>query len=821
MKNFKTIIFTTIAISALIFPTACVHAPQKQKELPYPAELNLIRAAHDKDTDSAKRLVKQNISVNATESYAGRWEEPSDWTAAMWSVWHWFDDKPLCAYIMHSNGKFGQKQKDALLERAARTGDCERAKVFLELGANPNYVNAFGENCATLALRYFRGQYGIKENTAAAPRYAKLDDINAALKENIEENARAGTRFAETQKAADAFTAREKAFAQSPQASVDSAAEFEAKELPIAHEFYKKIKSLNPQENVPQNLGSAKAIYATLLEEVKTEKDTAEKNLQYVKFIKLLKNKGANLRKLLAGTQDNSGTQDNWKGQQDKWTMDAVARRGVHDAFPLVIDGMWDGELALIQLIGRGGDLFTQQILPYTLAVPKEYVFMQYILSEKAREAQTQGENAVRALYRQKADEARTTRWSATSGFAELGMGTKATNRYDRAYAEINMNGAISGGTVTVSDLPTKAEQKQAFELAWKKGLEDGNALAAIELILNGEKLFEEADSEIERKNTAARERNSMIYALYEEPPFEGELAEKWRGVWERRVKRRAEDKKFVADCISQVIDTEISILEKMLARPESAPADGIPFELRERLAEERYQENKKKLQAFKDFRNSDFLKELPVEDLIANPPHPRDVDPTWFAQNCLGKIKVSEIFVATAKALLDYGVDVNARANGTNHPALVCAYLWDKPEFEKLLLSYGADPKLALFHVCELNDFDLLKKMLPRYKSLADVPADALGNTILHRAVLAGRADVIPEIIKRGVPVNAQNKHDDTPLHLAAEKEDKDCAVALLNAKANVNATDKDGRKPVQRFWNIPSPELTKIFSDAQAKKN
>ncbi|MBQ7331885.1 MAG: ankyrin repeat domain-containing protein [Opitutales bacterium] len=219
------------------------------------------------------------------------------------------------------------------------------------------------------------------------------------------------------------------------------------------------------------------------------------------------------------------------------------------------------------------------------------------------------------------------------------------------------------------------------------------------------------------------------------------------------------------------------------------------------------------------NMNGEEFDEESVPEELLANPPHPRDADPEWYAQNCLGKIKNTQIFIDAAKAILDYGTDVNARANGTDHPALVCAYLWDRPEFEKLLLSYGADKKLALFHICERNDFDLLKKILPRIKSLADVPVDALGNTILHRAVLAGRADMIPEIVKRGVPVNVQNKHADTPLHLAAEKEDEACVVSLLALGANVNAKDKGDRKPFQRFWNVPNPKLSQILKNAQKK--
>ena len=91
----------------------------------------------------------------------------------------------------------------------------------------------------------------------------------------------------------------------------------------------------------------------------------------------------------------------------------------------------------------------------------------------------------------------------------------------------------------------------------------------------------------------------------------------------------------------------------------------------------------------------------------------------------------------------------------------------------------------------------------------------------ILHRAVLAKRADVVELLVKHGADVNGRNRHDDAPLHLAAELEDEACVRALLACGANVNAKDKDGRKPFQRFWNQPRPALTQLFVDAhQAKK-
>lgn len=707
------------------------------------------------------------------------------------------------------------------MERAARTGDCARAEFFLGLGANPNYVNAFGENCATLALRYFRGQYGIPENENALPRYGSLEDINLALKLNFAEDAVAGKRFVAVQKALKEYKARAEAFGKSPQASPSASEEFEEKEFKTAQAFYKSTKG---ESAVPEDLVSASMIYNAMLAEASAAKDAAGKNLQYVKFVALLKAKGANLRKLLAGTQDNSGKQDDWKGQQDKWTVDPLARYAVREAFPHVADGLWDGELALIQLIGRGEEIFKGQVLPSVLPVPQEYFFERCLNNAELAAAREQGRKAVSDLIRSEMKQARTTHWSYASMGAGMVFGGVGVNDSEANISGAGLGVAVGGGSSTRYTEPSQAEKEAAYERGAREGTEIGRYFGAMELVMDGEDLLAEINAGVEAWNAIARERNAGLFALYEEFPLDGELAEKWKGLWERRVTRRAAWKKSFVSRVRQVLKEEVTRLERSLKRASVDNASGHgnavqSYNESEEEAENRFEEKTKKREKIKKFLASDFFKETPLEELLKNPPHPRDADPAWYVQNCLGKIKSPEVFTNAAKAFLDYGVDVNGRANGTNHPALVCAMLWEKPEFEELLLSYGADKKLALFHVCELNDFDLLKKLLPRIDSLAEVPDDARGNSILHRAVLAGRADMIPEIVKRGVAVDVRNDNEDTALHLAAEKEDKACVLALLNAGANVNARDKDGRKPFQRFWNVPSPELTKVFADALKK--
>lgn len=797
MKNFQRLALTAIALGAFAFPLGC---QQQAKPVPKPApavpakpaenlDLKLMKAAREKDLATVKDCVKRGANVNV--------KDPSGWTAGMWSVWHWFDDKPLCAYIMHSGGEFSRHQKDNLLERAARTGDADRAEAFIEWGANPNYVNAFGENCATLALRYFRGQYGVPEDDKAKPRYGDLGAINASIKQNTADLDEAEKRLAEILEAKKSYENAAELFEKSPHAAANERDAFSARELESAKAFAEQKKL-----SVPANAASAAQIYAALESEGKKARDAAYKNLNQTRFLALLKAKGANLRALLAGTQDDTGKQDNWKGQQDKWTVDPVARYGVSRALPVITEGLWDGELALIQLIGRGEEIFRDQVQETTTPITQEYLCALYLSENEKAQAML---GAITGLFETALENAMQARTITVERHGRVG------NRFWNSRREITIQPELS-----LADLIGSAVRGA------EKGAEIGRLLGALEFVEKGSLHLDLINSSVNEKNAKTRERNEKIFALFEELPLEGELAAEWKKKWEARLSRREKFAESLREQIRGQLESFVARREREIANmyKQGGNTAGDPLEIAKKFSqlEDEMEKQEAELEKAKKFLASDFFKKKSVAELAENPPNPREEDPKWYAEHCLGKLKSPQVFLSVAKEFLDYGADVNARANCTDAPALICALLWEKPEFEELLLGYGADRKLALFYVCERNDFDLLKKLLPRITDVSGVPADAAGDTILHRAVRAGRADLVGELVRRGAAVDARNKHEDTPLHLAAEIENEACVRALLENGADVNARDKDGRKPFQRFWNAPAPALTQIFVDAHA---
>jgi ankyrin repeat protein len=69
---------------------------------------------------------------------------------------------------------------------------------------------------------------------------------------------------------------------------------------------------------------------------------------------------------------------------------------------------------------------------------------------------------------------------------------------------------------------------------------------------------------------------------------------------------------------------------------------------------------------------------------------------------------------------------------------------------------------------------------------------------TDLHRAALAGNAERVKELLKKGADPNTQNKDGNTPLHWAAYKGHVNVVRLLLVHGADPTVKDKDGRTPL-----------------------
>ncbi len=68
----------------------------------------------------------------------------------------------------------------------------------------------------------------------------------------------------------------------------------------------------------------------------------------------------------------------------------------------------------------------------------------------------------------------------------------------------------------------------------------------------------------------------------------------------------------------------------------------------------------------------------------------------------------------------------------------------------------------------------------------------------MLHEAIAFNRAELVPYLLGRGVPVNHQNKNGQTALHYAAIYGSLLATKALVESGAEPNVCDKHGNNPL-----------------------
>jgi len=86
----------------------------------------------------------------------------------------------------------------------------------------------------------------------------------------------------------------------------------------------------------------------------------------------------------------------------------------------------------------------------------------------------------------------------------------------------------------------------------------------------------------------------------------------------------------------------------------------------------------------------------------------------------------------------------------------------------------------------------------------------DVFQQTALHFAVAVGSAECVAELVERGARIDAVNKFGETPLILAARKNNAELLRLLLKSGDDPNSPNHDGESEPKIFFNFVSEETS-----------
>ena len=118
------------------------------------------------------------------------------------------------------------------------------------------------------------------------------------------------------------------------------------------------------------------------------------------------------------------------------------------------------------------------------------------------------------------------------------------------------------------------------------------------------------------------------------------------------------------------------------------------------------------------------------------------------------------------------------------------------------------------------VEDGDALKlKELLAVGADINVKDDRDGYSLLHFAAFYDDTEALKFLIDAGANVNAKENEGRTPLHLAAERGNIESVELLLKAGSDINAKNEHGDTALQMALNGFQPEVVEVLTAAKQK--
>jgi cytohesin len=170
---------------------------------------------------------------------------------------------------------------------------------------------------------------------------------------------------------------------------------------------------------------------------------------------------------------------------------------------------------------------------------------------------------------------------------------------------------------------------------------------------------------------------------------------------------------------------------------------------------------------------------------------------------------------VPVAELLLGRGADPNLQRGNSGSPPI----FWAQPKLAEVLLKHGAKTDLlneqgqTPLHTAAALGYDGTVRVLLAHRVDVNVRAKNR-QTPLHSAfMIVPRPEAVEALLDAHADPNAADDQGRTPLHAAAEKAKPDVVARLLDAKADPNARDTAGATPLHLAAKLKRKETIELL--------